>query len=96
MVNGKVPKSITKANGLTYLTGCIKNYHFQSVLMKMALTTEKDFLVLGMVHIKNITTYVDGEEYLTYYVKSLSDDKAEITMYDNSGDSMDLRVKKVR
>ena len=44
---------------------------------------------------KNITTYVDGEKYLTYYVKSLSNDKAEITMYDNSGDSMDLRVKKV-
>jgi len=44
---------------------------------------------------KNITTYVDGKKYLTYYVKSLSNDKAEITMYDNSGDSMDLRVKKV-
>lgn len=44
---------------------------------------------------KNITTYVDGEKYLTYYVKSLSNDKAEITMYDNIGDRMDLRVKKV-
>lgn len=43
---------------------------------------------------KNITTYVDGEKYFTYYVKSLSNDKAEITMYDNSGDSMDLRVEK--
>lgn len=45
---------------------------------------------------KNIITYVDGEKYLTYYVKSLSNDKAEITMYDNSGDSMNLRVKKVK
>lgn len=46
---------------------------------------------------KIITTYINGEKYLTYYVKYLSNDnKAEITMYDNSGDSMDLRVKKVR
>ena len=44
---------------------------------------------------KDITTYIDGEKYLTYYVKSLSNDNAEITMYDNNGDSMDLRVKKV-
>lgn len=45
---------------------------------------------------KNITTYVDGKKYLTYYVKSLSNDKAEITMYDNSGESMDVRVQKIK
>ena len=41
-----------------------------------------------------ITTYVDGKKYLTYKIKSLTSIKAEITMYDDTGDSLDLRVTK--
>lgn len=41
-----------------------------------------------------ITTYVDGEMYLYYKVTSLTNNKAELTMYDGSGDSMKLRVTK--
>ena len=41
-----------------------------------------------------ITTYVDGEIYLTYEVKSLNTTNAEVTMFDNSGDSMQLRLRK--
>ena len=44
---------------------------------------------------KKITTYVNGKKYLTYYVTSLSDNEAQIVMYDNDGESMALRVKKV-
>lgn len=45
---------------------------------------------------RSIITYVDGQRYLTYYVKSLSNSIAEITMYDNNGSHVDLRVKKVK
>ncbi len=41
-----------------------------------------------------ITTYVNGEIYLTYEIKSLTNNKAELTMFDRSGDSMPIRVSK--
>ena len=41
-----------------------------------------------------ITTYVDGKIYLTYEVKSFNTTNAEVTMFDNSGDSMQLRLRK--
>lgn len=41
-----------------------------------------------------ITTYVDGEIYLTYDIISLTNEKAELTMYDKSGDSMRIKVAK--
>ena len=45
---------------------------------------------------KNIITYIDGQKYFTYQIKSLTADNAEITMLDNSGDTMDIRVRKVK
>lgn len=42
-----------------------------------------------------IYTYVDGKEYAKYTVKSLSNDKAELTMsVEGSNETLDLRVKK--
>lgn len=43
---------------------------------------------------KTITTYVDGEVYLKYEVMSLSDSTAELVMYDRSGDSAKIKVRK--
>lgn len=42
---------------------------------------------------KTITTYIDGEEFARYTVKTLDGNNAELTMY-MGGDSMDIRVKK--
>lgn len=43
---------------------------------------------------KTITTYVDGEEYLRYEVIKLADTTAELVMYDPSGDSAKIKVRK--
>jgi hypothetical protein len=43
---------------------------------------------------KTITTYVDGEVYFKYEVINLSKSSAELIMYDRSGDSAKIRVKK--
>ena len=40
-----------------------------------------------------IRTYIDGEEYARYDIKSLSGDKAELTMT-MDGESMDVKVEK--
>lgn len=41
-----------------------------------------------------ITTYVDGEIYLIYDIINLTNDEAELTIYDRSGDSMRIKVVK--
>lgn len=40
-----------------------------------------------------ITTYIDGKEYARYIVKTLSNNKAELTMF-MGDDSMDIKVEK--
>lgn len=42
---------------------------------------------------KTITTYIDGELYGTYYVRSLSDNNAELTLTIGTS-SMDIRAAK--
>lgn len=42
---------------------------------------------------KMITTYIDGEEYAYYTIKSLTGSNAELTM-SMGGESMEIRVKK--
>ena len=42
-----------------------------------------------------IQTYLNGEEYFRYQVKSLSNTKAELTMFDRSGDAIDIIAVKM-
>ena len=42
-----------------------------------------------------IQTYLNGEEYFRYQVKSLSNTKAELTMFDRSGDALDIIAVKM-
>lgn len=42
---------------------------------------------------KNVETYVNGKLYFTYKVKTITENKAELTLSDNSS-SIDVRVKK--
>lgn len=43
---------------------------------------------------KTINTYVDGQPYYTYTVKSMSGNDAELTMTSSKGSSLDIRVTK--
>lgn len=43
---------------------------------------------------KTISTYVDGNLYYTYTVKTMSGNDAELTMTSAKGSSIDIRVKK--
>jgi heat shock protein HslJ len=41
-----------------------------------------------------ISTYIDGELYFKYIVKSLSNGIGEVTMEEGNGDKMDVRIRK--
>ena len=43
---------------------------------------------------KTITTYVDGELFYTYTVKTMTGNEAELTMASATGSSIDIRVRK--
>lgn len=43
---------------------------------------------------KTITTYIDGELFYTYTVKTMTGNEAELTMVSAKGSSIDIRVRK--